>query len=62
MFHSLSESLLISLIIFVAFGWTITFLADNEFDLYVPLSINFFIFSGYARFDEFDSDPSWKDK
>lgn len=37
LFHSISESVLTSLIIFIAYGWTITFTKDAEFDLYIPL-------------------------
>lgn len=37
LFHSLSEVILLCLIVFVAYGWTITFKNDAEFDLYIPL-------------------------
>ena len=37
LFHSLSEVILTCLLIFVAYGWTIAFKNDAEFDLYVPL-------------------------
>ena len=35
--HSLSESLITALLIFIAFGWTITFTTGKDFDLYIPL-------------------------
>ena len=35
--HSISESLVTGLLIFVAYGWTITFLKTVDFDLYIPL-------------------------
>ena len=37
LFHSLSEVIITCLLVFVAYGWTITFKNDAEFDLYVPL-------------------------
>lgn len=38
LFHSISESIIISIFVFVSYGWTITFLNGKDFDLYVPLS------------------------
>lgn len=37
LFHSLSEVMITCLLIFVAYGWTITFVTEAEFDLYIPL-------------------------
>jgi|694.fasta_scaffold120811_6 hypothetical protein len=37
LFHSVSESLLTSILLFIAYGWTITFTKDAEFDIYIPL-------------------------
>ncbi len=38
-FHAVADSIVISILIFVSYGWTITFLKDTDFDLYVPLGI-----------------------
>ena len=37
LFHSVGDSIIVSILIFVAFGWTITFNNGKDFDLYVPL-------------------------
>lgn len=37
-FHSISDSILMGLLIFIAFGWTIIFTSNLEFDLYIPIS------------------------
>ncbi len=36
-FHSVADSVVVSIFIFVSFGWTITFTSGKDFDLYVPL-------------------------
>jgi hypothetical protein len=36
--HSTSDSILIVLVILLAFGWTVTFRNARDFDLYVPLA------------------------
>jgi hypothetical protein len=36
-FHSVADSVVVSIFIFVSFGWTITFTNGKDFDLYVPL-------------------------
>ena len=36
--YSVSDSLIICLLIFLGFGWTITFSSTRDFDLYVPLA------------------------
>ena len=41
--HSFSEALVTGILIFIAFGWTVTFLKSTDFDLYIPLGINLFI-------------------
>lgn len=38
-FHAIADSVVVSIFIFVSFGWTITFTRGKDFDLYVPLSI-----------------------
>ena len=40
-FHSVADSTVVSLFIFVSYGWTITFTHDQNFDLYVPLCNKF---------------------
>lgn len=36
-FHAVGDSVIVSIFIFVSYGWTITFLKGTDFDLYVPL-------------------------
>lgn len=36
-FHGLADSIIISILIFVSFGWTVTFIKHQDFDLYIPL-------------------------
>ena len=36
-FHSVGDSVIVSIFIFVSYGWTITFTNGKDFDLYVPL-------------------------
>lgn len=36
--HSTSDAILIVLIILIAFGWTVTFNTNMDFDIYVPLA------------------------
>lgn len=43
-FHAVADSIVISILIFVSYGWTITFLKDTDFDLYVPLGKDFCLF------------------
>ena len=38
LFHSISDSVILVLLILLAFGWTVTFKSTNDFDLYVPLT------------------------
>ena len=38
--HSVSEALVTGLLVFIAFGWTVTFIKTTDFDLYVPLGNN----------------------
>ena len=40
-FHSVGDSVIVSIFIFVSFGWTITFISGKDFDLYVPLGTYF---------------------
>jgi hypothetical protein len=42
-FHSVADSVVVSIFIFVSFGWTITFTSGKDFDLYVPLRKSLFI-------------------
>lgn len=37
-FHSISEGIICGMLIFIAFGWTITYEKNNNFDMYIPLS------------------------
>lgn len=37
--HSLSESVVIGLLVLLAFGWTISFLAGEELDIYAPMAV-----------------------
>jgi hypothetical protein len=39
--HSLSETVVLCLIVMIAFGWTINYLNGEDFDLYIPLSTIF---------------------
>lgn len=36
--HSFADSILSTLLVFLAYGWTVTFNSSRDFDLYVPLS------------------------
>lgn len=62
MFHSISESVLTTMLIFIAFGWTITFIEDAEFDLYIPLRKISMLDSEYAWHYKSYLDPTWKNK
>ena len=54
LFHSFSEALVTGLLIFIAFGWTITFLKTADYDLYVPLSNSYREYSWNARTSQCD--------
>ncbi len=43
-FHSVGDSVIVSIFIFVSYGWTITFSKGTDFDLYIPLG-KFFRYS-----------------
>ena len=36
--HSISETVVLCLIVMIAYGWTINYLNGEDFDLYIPLS------------------------
>lgn len=50
LFHSIGDSVIVTILLFVAFGWTITFINGKDFDLYVPLC-NLFIYIYYSMHD-----------
>lgn len=60
--HAFSESAITALLIFVAFGWTITFLKGKDFDLYIPLRTTYFNFSRNVRSYKCDFDDAWKNQ
>jgi hypothetical protein len=45
LFHSVGDSVIVAIFLFVSFGWTITFISGKDFDLYVPLGIYIFYLS-----------------
>jgi hypothetical protein len=45
LFHSIGDSVIVSILLFVAFGWTVTFINGKDFDLYVPLRNYFIIYN-----------------
>lgn len=50
-FHALGDSVIVSIFIFVAYGWTVTFINGNDFDIYVPLGNTYSLCSLYDGFD-----------
>lgn len=51
--HSISESLLTILILFIGNGWTVTHNYNDNFDITIPLGKIYFYFSGHVRFHKF---------
>lgn len=43
LFHSIVDLVIVSLFLFLSYGWTITFTTVQDFDVYVPLSKFLFI-------------------
>lgn len=54
LFHSISESVLSSLLLFVAYGWTITYIRNEDFDIYIPLGTHLLTFSEHDGLYKFD--------
>ena len=64
-FHALADSIIISILIFVSYGWTITFIKDVDFDLYVPLGnivlllLSLYDGTDYGHFDFIEQNNRW---
>ncbi len=48
--HSTSESAVIGLVCLISFGWTLTFRAGNDFDIFVPVGNKYIIIVGALGF------------